>query len=149
MPFQRELDNVWHGAIKPACADLHFASLRVDEVNLSSLITEDIERFSSMADAVIVDLTGSNANVMFEFGWSLAKKQEADCDLPRRANNPDSFDVRGIRYIAYENTWLGVETLKRKLKENPEAADHQSSKGKAKRAATRKKSLKETSKRAP
>jgi len=39
MPFQHDFDNVWQGGIKPACLESHYAPLRVDEVNLSSLIT--------------------------------------------------------------------------------------------------------------
>ncbi|MCJ7507124.1 MAG: nucleoside 2-deoxyribosyltransferase [candidate division Zixibacteria bacterium] len=116
MPFQRDFDNVWLGAIKPACAESHYAPLRVDEVNLSSLITEDIERYSNMADVVVVDLTGNNPNVMFELGWSLAKNKKPIVLCQGEHTSKVAFDVRGIRHISYENSWLGIEDLKKKLK---------------------------------
>jgi hypothetical protein len=123
MPFRRELENVWLGAIKPACNECHYASLRVDEVNLSSLITDDIERFSNMADVVIVDITDNNPNVMFEFGWALAKNKKPIVICQGEETSKIPFDIRGIRYIAYENSWLGIENLKKKIKEYLQAAN--------------------------
>lgn len=117
MPFQRDFDNVWFGGIKPACTECHYAPLRVDEVNLSSLITDDIERYSNMADVVVVDLTGNNPNVMFDLGWSLAKNKKPIVICQGDHSSKVAFDVRGIRHISYENSWLGVETLKKKMKD--------------------------------
>jgi hypothetical protein len=117
MPFQRDFDNVWLGAIKPSCTESHFSPLRVDEISLSSLITDDIERYSTVADVVVVDLTGNNPNVMFEFGWSLAKNKKPIVICQGEFSGKVAFDVRGIRHISYENSWLGVEALKKKLKE--------------------------------
>jgi hypothetical protein len=140
MPFQKEFDNVWFGAIKPACKDEKYASLRVDEVNLSSLITDDIEKYSTMADVVIVDLTGNNANVMFELGFALAKDKKPIVICQGEHTNKISFDVRGIRHISYENSWLGIEELKKKIKEYISATDKQ-----IKKKAIRKKTKKEES----
>jgi hypothetical protein len=117
MPFQHDFDDVWQGGIKPACLETHYAPLRVDEVNLSSLITEDIERYSNMASVVVVDLTGNNPNVMFELGWSLAKNKKPIVICQGEHTSKVAFDVRGIRHISYENSWLGVESLKKKLKD--------------------------------
>lgn len=117
MPFQRDFDDVWFGGIKPACLECHYAPLRVDEVNLSSLITDDIERYSNMADVAVVDLTGNNPNVMFELGWSLAKNKKPIVICQGEHTSKVAFDVRGIRHISYENSWLGIEALKKKLKD--------------------------------
>jgi hypothetical protein len=125
MPFQRDLENVWFGAIKPACIECTYAPLRVDEVNLSSLITDDIEKYSAMSHVVIVDLSDSNPNVMFEFGWSLAKNKKPIVICQGELTNKIPFDVRGIRYISYENSWLGIEALKKKMKEYIETSDKQ------------------------
>jgi len=99
--------------------------LRVDEVNLSSLITEDIERYSALAGVVVVDLTGNNPNVMFELGWSLAKNKKPIVICQGEHSSKVAFDVRGISHISYENSWLGIETLKRKLKDFVTATDKQ------------------------
>ncbi len=125
MPFQRDFDNVWHGAIKPACIESHYAPLRVDEVNLSSLITDDIERYSGMANVVVVDLTGNSPNVMFELGWSLAKNKKPIVICQGEYASKVAFDVRGIRHISYENSWLGIEALKKKIKEYIALTDKQ------------------------
>lgn len=45
-----------------------------------------------------------------------------------------AFDVRGIRHITYENTWRGVEALKKKLKTFITATDQQSSPKKSMKA---------------
>ena len=73
MPFAQNFNDVWLGGIKPACTDCRYAPLRVDEISLSSLITEDIQSYMRMANVVIADITGNNPNVMFELGWALAK----------------------------------------------------------------------------
>lgn len=117
MPFSRDFDNVWVGAIKSACMDTHYAPLRADEINLSSLITDDIEKYTLQSDVVIVDLTGNNPNVMFELGWSLAKNKKPIVICQGDHANKVAFDVRSIRFIPYENSWLGIEALKKKLKE--------------------------------
>jgi len=134
MPFQRDFDNVWLGAIKPACTESKFAPLRVDEVNLSSLITDDIERYSNMAQVVIVDLTGNNPNVMFELGWSLAKNKRPIVLCQGDHSSKVAFDVRGIRHISYENSWLGIEALKKKLKDFIATTERQSTVKKPKEA---------------
>jgi hypothetical protein len=135
MPFRRDLENVWLGAIKPACKDCNFASLRVDEVNLSSLITEDIERFSTMANVVIVDITDNNPNVMFEFGWALAKNKKPIVICQGDETGKVPFDIRAIRYIPYENSWLGIENLRKRIKEYLQASESQPTKKSKKKAA--------------
>jgi len=44
MPFDSTFDDVWKGAIERASNAEHFACLRVDEVNLSTSIMEDIKK---------------------------------------------------------------------------------------------------------
>ena len=136
MPFHRDFDNVRLGAIKLACSESHYAPLRVDEINLSSLITDDIEQYSSVADVVIVDLTGNNPNVMFEFGWSLAKNKKPIVICQGEYSSKVAFDVRGIRHISYENSWLGVEALKKKLKDFISSTDKSKTKGKTQKKKT-------------
>lgn len=111
MPFAPVFDDVWRGAIKRACNTEGFGCLRVDEVSLSTWITEDIEKYIEMADVVIADITANNPNVMFELGWALAKAKKPI--VIRQQNDPNKvpFDVQGIRYISYVNSWSGIERL--------------------------------------
>lgn len=131
MPFNKAFDGVWAGSIKPACLECGYAPLRVDEVNLSSVITEDIEKCILSADLILVDLTDNNPNVMFECGWALAhgKPIIAICQVGHSKNL--AFDVKGIRHIKYENSWQGVEDLKGKLKPFIASTEHHAGYSKA------------------
>ena len=44
MPFSPLFDDVWKGAIERACQSEDLACLRVDQISLSTWITEDIEK---------------------------------------------------------------------------------------------------------
>jgi len=68
-----------------------------------------------MADVVVADITKGNPNVMFELGWSLAKGKKPI--VIRQENDPETvpFDVHGMRYIPYTNSWSGIETLYMKI----------------------------------
>jgi hypothetical protein len=116
MPFAAGFDDVWRGGIERACSSAeHMAGLRVDEIRLSTWITEDIKEYISMADVVIADITGSNPNVMFELGWALASQKEPI--VVRQQDDPVKvpFDVHGIRYIPYLTSWSGIERLHREI----------------------------------
>jgi hypothetical protein len=114
MPFSTEFNDVWKGGIQRAANELQMIPLRVDEINKSSNITDDIVESIKKSHITIVDVTDNNPNVMFELGYALAKgkpniiiSQSADY-LP--------FDIRNIRTIVYDNTWSGIEELRSKLK---------------------------------
>lgn len=140
MPFAPEFDNVWLGGIKPACAEYKYAPLRVDEISLSSLITDDIQNYMKKASIVIVDITENNPNVMFEFGWALAKDKKPIVICQEEHTSKVPFDILNIRHISYENSWLGVEELKKGLKRFIASTNSQLSKKKVKK--TKKKSTK-------
>jgi hypothetical protein len=116
MPFDHDFDDVWLGAIRQASEDGGFASLRVDQVSLSSWITDDVEEFIDKSNTIIADITGSNPNVMFELGFALAKGKDAIIISQHRETDKVPFDISGIRRIEYQNSWQGVEDLARKIK---------------------------------
>ena len=111
MPFDPIFDDVWKGGIERACNTEGFGCLRVDEVSLSTWITEDIKKYMEMADVVITDITGSNPNVMFEIGWALAKEKRPIVIRQEDDPNKVPFDIKDIRYISYANSWSGIERL--------------------------------------
>lgn len=115
MPFAPMFDDIWKGGIERACSAEEIGCLRVDQISLSSWITEDIKGCMKIADFVVVDITGNNPNVMFELGWALA--QEKKPVVIRQKDDPSSvpFDVKDIRYIPYVNSWSGVEQLYRDI----------------------------------
>ena len=111
MPFATQFDDVWRGGIERACNSQGLVCLRVDQISLSTWITEDIEKCVEMANVVISDITGSNPNVMFELGWALAKGKKPIVIRQQDDPNQVPFDVHDIRYIPYINSWSGVESL--------------------------------------
>jgi len=111
MPFAQVFDDVWNGGIERACNAEDFGYLRVDKISLSSWITEDIKEYVEMADFVIADITQNNPNVMFELGWALAKDKKPIVIRQQDDPNKVPFDIKGIRYIPYVNSWSGIESL--------------------------------------
>lgn len=115
MPFNSEFQDVWKGGIEMAAKTKGLTPIRVDMINKSSNITDDIVESINKCKLAIVDVTNNNPNVMFELGYALAKNktniiisQSAD-DLP--------FDIRNIRTIVYTNTWSGIEELRGKIQD--------------------------------
>src|SRR5262249_8329762 len=113
MPFSIEFTDVWKGSIQRAAKEHGFTPIRVDMINRSTNITDDIVDGINKCRLAIVDVTGNNPNVMFELGYTIARdkkniiiSQSADY-LP--------FDIRNIRTIVYRNTWSGVEELRFKI----------------------------------
>jgi nucleoside 2-deoxyribosyltransferase len=111
MPFATRFDDVWRGGIARACQSENMVCLRVDQISLSTWITEDIEKCIETADVVISDITGSSPNVMFELGWALAKGKKPIVIRQQDDPNQVPFDVHNIRYIPYINSWSGIESL--------------------------------------
>lgn len=111
MPFAPIFDDVWKGGIERACSSEDYVCLRVDKISLSTWITKDIEDCIGMADVVVSDITGNNPNVMFELGWALAKAKKPIVIRQQDDPNQIPFDVHGIRYIPYANSWSGIENL--------------------------------------
>jgi len=115
MPFSPDFDDVWNGGIGRACEENGFVALRVDQVSLSSWITEDVKEYIKKSSTVIADITGSNPNVMFELGYALGKGKDPIiiCQPP---SEKIPFDISGIRHIDYQDSWQGIEQLSKNLK---------------------------------
>lgn len=120
MPFAAEFTDVWRGGIERAAQAEGFNAIRVDMINRSTNITDDIVASIIKCRLAIVDVTKNNPNVMFELGYAIARdkkniiiSQSADY-LP--------FDIRNIRTIVYSNTWSGIEDLKGRIQEFLKAA---------------------------
>ena len=75
-PFDPPHDRVFEGAIKPACKSENVACLRADQIYTSTSITNDIITCIKLANAVIVDISGSNPNVLFELGLCFLNKKK-------------------------------------------------------------------------
>jgi hypothetical protein len=113
MPFKPELRPVYDDHIKTACNNAVLSCRRADDFFRVGQIMNDIWAAISLADWIIADCTGRNANVFYEMGiaHTLGKRvilitQDED-DVP--------FDIRHIRFFKYEFTPRGMKKLEEVL----------------------------------
>jgi len=105
--------EIYEGVIRAACTYLGIEAVRSDQISISGDITDQIFRRLYESDIVIADISGANANVMYELGLrhSLAKLtiQVADgaTALP--------FDIKAIRTIMISRTQFGLIDARKKL----------------------------------
>ncbi len=115
MPFAEAFADVWSGAIQRATRTAGFEPIRVDMINRSSDITDDVIESISNCHAAIVDVTGANPNVMFELGFALAKGKPQI--IISQSTDYLPFDIRNLRTVVYQNSWVGIEQLQLRLYE--------------------------------
>ena len=105
--------EIYEGVISAACTFLGIKAVRADQISISGDITDQIFRRLYESDIVIADISGANANVMYELGLrhSLHKLtiQVADdaTALP--------FDVKAIRTIMINRTQYGLIEARKRL----------------------------------
>jgi hypothetical protein len=108
-------DNVIKAAIQTARPRMNI--LRADECAVPGTITTDILTNLMFNDFVVADVTFPNPNVYYELGLRhcfrtgtiLIKNADIKIKAP--------FDISHQRYIEYECTPKGIQTLARQLKE--------------------------------
>lgn len=107
--------ELYESVIVAACGELGIEALRADQISVTGDITDQIFRRLFEADIVIADLTGGNANVMYELGLRHSLDaltiQIADKDtaLP--------FDVKAVRTILVKRTEYGLIEARKSLVE--------------------------------
>jgi nucleoside 2-deoxyribosyltransferase len=120
MPFAREFDDVWTGGIKRAATGTGLTPIRIDMITQSSEITDDIVAVIKAAEIVVVDVTNNNPNVMFEFGFALARQKRHA--VISQSTEFLTFDIKNVRSIIYTNSWQGIEVLHKDLQSFIKAA---------------------------
>lgn len=104
MPFNETQvrKDVWELGIKVACKKLNYGAERVDKDKRSISIVDKIATLLFQSDIVIADLTGWNANVLYELG--LAHAANKPCILITQQEKDKleiPFDLRHINTITY------------------------------------------------
>lgn len=113
MPFDPSFDDIYQLGIKETASELGIHAERVDEQIYSEGILERIYRQIEVADIIIADMTGQNANVFYEVGYAHAK--EKICILLTQNAEDIPFDLRHKRHIIYEGS---IQNLKKSLSED-------------------------------
>ncbi len=101
MPFDRKYDDTFLVAMVHAAKRVDAVCKRVDRTEFSSDIVEEIRRLIHASVAVIVDLSESKENVLYEAGYAHALEKPTvhicSTDLARLP-----FDIRNWNTIPYD-----------------------------------------------
>jgi len=107
MPFASEFADVYRLGIKEPAAALGIRAERVDEQIFAEGILDRIYRQINLADIVIADMSGQNANVFYEVGFAHAKDKLCLLLTNNAADIP--FDLKHKRHIVYG---ASIQTLR-------------------------------------
>jgi hypothetical protein len=112
MPFDKKYDDTFFVAMGYAAKRVRAVCKRVDRTEFGGDIVEEIKRLIRSSIAVIIDLSESKENVLYEAGFAHALNKPSvhicSTDLSRLP-----FDVRNWNTISYNLG--GTVTLRRKL----------------------------------
>jgi len=112
MPFDKKYDDTFFVAMGYAAKKVRAVCKRVDRTEFSGDVVEEIERLIRASVAVIVDLSESKQNVLYEAGFAHAlEKPTVHICSTNLALLP--FDVRNWNTIKYNIG--GTMNLRRKL----------------------------------
>jgi hypothetical protein len=116
MPFSLEWSNDVHKALAAACKSVAVTPVRGDDVFTPTDILVDIWQSINNADFVIADITGRNANVLYELGVAHTLAKPVLIISRNAADIPiDLATRRVILYGQAEDAWqedLGVKVTR-------------------------------------
>lgn len=114
-----EAEELWEYVIEPACAANGLEPVRADKISHPGEIPEQIFELLRDADVVIADLTGGNANVMYELGLRHTRDK---ITIQIGENERLPFDINTIRTFRFRRTSVGLSEVRDQLTEALKAA---------------------------
>lgn len=115
MPFAPELKPVYDDHIAIVVKSQGLTVARADDFFTSRSVILDIWSALCKARLIIADCTSRNPNVFYEIG--LAHVLGKSVVLITQDQNDIPFDLRHLRYIAYQYTPRGMQDLEKRLTE--------------------------------
>ena len=109
------LDSAYEGVIKPLGEKYGFEVLRVDEIQDSGNISQQILENISQSELILADLTGERPNCYYEAGFAQALGKEIIFSIHKE--DEVHFDLAGYRFI----NWKTETGFRRKLKQRLES----------------------------
>jgi len=109
------LDSAYEGVIKPLGREFGHKVLRVDEIQDSGSISQQILESISRSRLIIAELSRESPNCYYEAGFAHALGKEIIFCI--NGNEKIHFDLAGYRFI----TWKTEAEFRRKLKERLES----------------------------
>ncbi len=110
--IRRKAEGVIAAVVKPVVEKFGYELICPHEMSKNGSITQQIIGEILYDELVIANLTGLNANVMYELAIRHATKKPV-ITISERAKLP--FDINEERTLFYDDNMLGVIELKRKL----------------------------------
>ena len=99
MPFKSSFDRVYEEALEPVMTSLHIKGVRMDKLVLFGNAVQNLRSALRSCDVVIADITGTNANVMYEIGFAHAEEKPVILLNHREHHIP--FDIGTEHVIEY------------------------------------------------
>jgi hypothetical protein len=115
MPFKADMLPVYEDHIKPTCTGMGLTVRRADDFFTAHSVVEDIWKAIVSARLIVADCTDRNPNVFYEIG--LAHTIGKPTILLTQKSEDVPFDLRHLRYIAYQLTPRGMREFETKFKE--------------------------------
>ncbi len=113
MPFTPEFHDLFQHNIKPALEHHGLTVMKADDIYQPGNILSQIWEMIRTAEVIVVDVSGQNANVIFELGLCYGIQR---CPiLLTRDPSELPFNIRNLRYIQYSNDATGAHKLSRDL----------------------------------
>ena len=116
MPFNDASKKVYFEAIRPACAQSGFESLRADELLGSFNISREIIEHIFQSEVIVADLTDWNPNVFYQLGVAHAVSNKVIMIIEEENRLP--FDIANYRCIRYQQTSEGIYYLREMISES-------------------------------
>lgn len=116
-----ELDSAYDGVIKPLGEKFGYEVVRVDEIQDSGNISEQILENISSSRIVVAELSGERPNCYYEAGFAHALGKEIIFIIKQQ--DQIHFDLSGYRFI----TWRTESQLRASLKSRLEAINEKGS----------------------
>jgi hypothetical protein len=114
MPFSSPFEEIYQDHIKPTVQAVGLKCVRADDVFSTNPVMQDIWTLINNSHYLIAELTGRNANVMYELG--IAHTIGKDVILICQNTDDVPFDFRHLRYYRYEYTPRGCTKLAESLR---------------------------------
>ena len=109
MPFHGRRRAVYENAIRPGCAARQLVCKRADEYYGSKHIMSEIVALIKNSRMVVSDISGLNANVLYETGIAHAIGKPVLLIAQRGTKVP--FDLLHLRRVEYSMLWGGLGRL--------------------------------------
>lgn len=115
MPFKESMDRIYEEVISKTLVEYGLTPIRADRVFDTKPIMISIMEKINEAELIIADVTGRNPNVFYELGMTHVLKDKVILITQTTEDVP--FDLRHLRFILYEQSPEGEQTLRNRLTE--------------------------------